>query len=115
MAGMANSDVVRTAFDAYLRGDEATARPLYADEFTFTSPQDDHIDRAAFFDRCFPTASRFQRQEIRYLVDLDDNNVLLMYEYVLQDGGRFRNTEVITVQQGRITEAQVFFGGAVPS
>ncbi|WP_328475451.1 nuclear transport factor 2 family protein [Actinoplanes sp. NBC_00393] len=108
---MANSDVVRTAFDAYLRGDEATARPLYADEFTFTSPQDDHIDREAFFDRCFPTASRVKRQEIRYLLDLDEDNVFVLYEYELAAGGRFHNTEVITVRHGRITETQVFFGG----
>ncbi|WP_406734014.1 hypothetical protein [Streptomyces sp. NBC_01794] len=49
------SHVVEAAFRRYRSQDRAAAVPLYADDFTFTSPQDDHIDKAAFFDRCFPT------------------------------------------------------------
>ena len=41
--------------------DRDAAESLIADDFLFTSPQDDHIDRAAFFERCFPTAGRVRR------------------------------------------------------
>ena len=50
---MSNTDVVRAAFAAYIAQDRQAAERLIADDFMFTSPQDDHIDREAFFERCF--------------------------------------------------------------
>jgi ketosteroid isomerase-like protein len=35
----------------------------------------------------------------------------VLYEYELEDGQRYRNAEVITVRDGKVTESQVFFGG----
>ena len=81
----------------------------------FTSPQDDHLDRRAFFDRCFPTADRFSRHELLHLVPAGHEDVLVVYEYDLVSGGTHRNAELITVRDGRIVEIQVFFGGAVRS
>jgi ketosteroid isomerase-like protein len=106
-------DVVRANFDAYVRQDRAAAEALVGDELVFTSPQDDHIDRQAYFDRCFPTADRVARQELLHVVPAGDGDVFIAYEYELKDGGTYRNTELITVAEGRITEIQVFFGGAV--
>jgi ketosteroid isomerase-like protein len=107
---MPNSDVIRSAFEAYLAQDRDAAEKLYAEDFTFTSPQDDHIDRAAFFERCFPTADRVTSQEILQLVDAGDGG-FVMYEYVLKTGDRHRNTEYLTVRDGQIVTAEVFFGG----
>ena len=104
------ADVVRRLFASYLAQDRDATEQLVAAEFTFTSPQDDPIDRAAYFDRCFPTASRFRRQEIQRLARTGDD-VFVMYEYELATGGVHRNTELITVRDGRVVEAQVFFGG----
>lgn len=110
---MSNVDVVRTAFDAYRSQDRATAERLLAENFVFTSPQDDHIDKAAFLERCFPTADHFVSQDIKVLVDADEDSVFLMYEYELQTGDRYRNVELIRVFDGRLVETQVFFGGRV--
>jgi ketosteroid isomerase-like protein len=110
---MADTDVVRAVFEAYLAGDRPAAERLIADGLTFTSPQDDHIDRAAYFDRCFPTAGRLTSQEILRLVGDGEGGVFILYEYQLKTGERHRNTEFITVRDGRITEIQVFFGGRV--
>jgi ketosteroid isomerase-like protein len=110
---MSNTDVVREQFDAYLAQDRPTAERLLADDLTFTSPQDDHIDKAAFLERCFPTAERLTSQEILHLVAADADSVFILYEYELKTGDRHRNTELITVHAGRITEIQVFFGGKV--
>jgi ketosteroid isomerase-like protein len=108
-----NTDVVRAAFDHYLTGNREAAEQLYADDFTFTSPQDDHINKAAFFERCFPTAARFRRQDLLSVVPASEELVFVYYEYDLTDGGTYRNMEAITVRDGRIREVQVFFGGAV--
>jgi ketosteroid isomerase-like protein len=109
-----NVEIVSAAFEAYRTQDRAAAEPLYADDFTFTSPQDDHIDRAAFFERCFPTAWRFSEQRITHVVNADEDLVFVYYEYDLVDGPTHRNMEAITVRGGQIREVQVFFGGAVP-
>jgi hypothetical protein len=100
-------------FESYLAQDRETAERLLADEFVFTSPQDDHIDRAAFFERCFPTVDRFVSQELRYVVPTDGDDVFVMYEYELKTGDRHRNVELLTVRDDRIVETQVFFGGRV--
>ena len=40
--------------------------------------------------------------------------MFVMYEYQLRaTGERYRNTELLTVRDGQIVEAQVFFGGRV--
>lgn len=110
---MPDTDVVRASFEAYRAQDRDTAERLLADEFVFTSPQDDHIGKREFLERCFPTAGRFRSQEILRLVSAGEDGVFIMYEYELENGERYRNTEFITVRNGQLTETQVFFGGRV--
>jgi ketosteroid isomerase-like protein len=110
---MTPEQVVRANFDAYVTQDRAACEALLADEMVFTSPQDDHIDRKAFLERCFPTADRFSRQELIHVVPATERDVFILYEYDLKTGGTHRNTELITVVDGLIVEVQVFFGGAV--
>jgi ketosteroid isomerase-like protein len=108
-----SEDAVRRLFASYVRGDRATAERLLGEEFVFTSPQDDHIDRATYFERCFPTSDRFSYQELKRVVATGED-VFVMYEYQLRETGeRYRNAELLTVREGRIVEAQVFFGGKV--
>lgn len=113
MAGTAEAEVVRACMESYIAQDRERAERLISDDYRFTSPQDDHIDRAAFFERCFPTADRFRTQEILAVVPGEGDDVFILYEYELETGERHRNTEVATVRDGRITETQVFFGGRV--
>ena len=108
---MTPEQVVRAAFAAYHDQDRAAAEALYAESFVFTSPQDDHIDRATWFARCFPTAGRFAAHDLEHVVDVGGGQVLVTYAYALADGSRWRNAELTHVRDGRITEVQVFFGG----
>jgi ketosteroid isomerase-like protein len=110
---MSNTEIVREMFDSYMKQDRERAERLIADDFTFTSPQDDHIDRAAFFERCFPTTERLERQELRYVVPTDGDDVFVMYDYVLKTGEYHRNVELLTVRDSQVVETQVFFGGPV--
>ena len=109
---MANTDTVRAAFDAYLAQDRGATERLLAEDFRFTSPQDDHIGKAAYLERCFPTADRLVSQQILELVSAG-GGVFILYEYELKAGGRYRNAEFITVRNGQLAEIQVFFGGQV--
>ncbi|MDP9241072.1 MAG: nuclear transport factor 2 family protein [Actinomycetota bacterium] len=105
--------VVQAAFRHYLAEDHDAAFALYADDFSFTSPQDDHIDKAAFFERCFPTAGRVTDQRMLNVTPADDELVFVYYEYDLPTGDTHRNMEAITVRDGLIRDVQVFFGGKV--
>jgi hypothetical protein len=109
---MTPEEVVRAQFDAYRLQDRAASEELLAPQLTFTSPQDDHIDRHAFFERCFPTADRVSRQELMRVAPAGEQDVFIMYEYDLKAGGTHRNTELITVVGDQIVEMQVFFGGS---
>ena len=110
---MSKVESARAIFKSYLAQDRNAADRLLADEFVFTSPQDDHIDKAAFFERCFPTADRLVSQEMLHVVPTEGDDVFVMYEYELKTGERHRNVELLTVRDDRITETQVFFGGRV--
>ena len=110
---VAATDVVRAMFEAYLSQDTDAAMRLLADDFVFTSPQDDHIDKAAFMARCFPTADRLVSQEIVELIPAGGSAVFIMYEYELKSGECHRNVEYIVVSDDRLVETQVFFGGRV--
>ena len=98
---------------AFQEQDRAAAEQLLADDFRFTSPQDDHIDRAAYLEVCFPTSGHFTDQVLMELLDVGENTVISRYEYGLTDGKRYRNVEAATVVGGRITEVEVYFGGEV--
>ncbi|PNE37731.1 nuclear transport factor 2 family protein [Streptomyces noursei] len=110
----APEEVARACFAAYLAQDRPAMERLLAEEFVFTSPQDDHIDRAAFLAVCFPTADRFRSQEILDAVPFDGGQVFVRYAYELTTGERHRNVEVMTVRDGRLVETQVYFGGRFP-
>ncbi|WP_371132660.1 DUF4440 domain-containing protein, partial [Phenylobacterium sp.] len=43
----------RALYAAFMKQDRAAAEALLAPDFRFTSPYDDHIDREAWFDRCW--------------------------------------------------------------
>ncbi|MDT7744654.1 MAG: hypothetical protein QOE59_3732, partial [Actinomycetota bacterium] len=45
---MTAADTVRASMAAYREQDLAAMQALLAEDFRFTSPQDDHIDKAAF-------------------------------------------------------------------
>lgn len=108
---MAIIETVRASVEAYVDQDRDAAGRLLADDYVFTSPQDDHIGKAEFLERCFPTADRFMPMTILELAGAGDEGVFLLYEYELTTGQRFRNAEYSTVRNGQITETQVFFGG----
>lgn len=108
---MTNAETVWASFAAYRDQDRDAAGRLLADDFVFTSPQDDHIDKATFFERCFPTVTHFASHELLEVVPTEGDDVFVLYEYELEGGGRYRNAEVHTVHDGQIHEVQVFFGG----
>jgi ketosteroid isomerase-like protein len=51
-------ELVRRCFAAYQHKDRAAIEAILADDFHFTSPRDDHIDRREYFDAAGRSTSR---------------------------------------------------------
>lgn len=97
---------------AFREQDRKVAEALLSAEFVFTSPQDDHIDKAAWLERCFPTADHFDAGSTTLEIVEVGGIVLHRYEYAVE-GKRYRNVEATRVVDGLVREVEVYFGGSV--
>lgn len=103
------TQLAKDLYRAFAAGDRARVEALLADDFTFSSPPDPLLDRAGYFERCWPGAGRGQAFDFARLVESGEE-VVVTYEIARADGTRFRNTEVLTFDGGRICRAEVYFG-----
>jgi ketosteroid isomerase-like protein len=101
--------LARDVYGAYESGDRRVVDELLSDDFTFFSPADPGIDRATYFERCWPNSESIESYEYRRLVEAADE-VIVTYEATKADGHRFRNTEVLTFRGDKISRAEVYFG-----
>lgn len=109
---MTPSDTARACFQAYVDNDRAAIERLIAADFHFTSPLDNRLDRATYFDRCWPNSQAIDAFDFIHVVE-DGPRVFVTYEG-RAGGKRFRNTEILTVSNGQITEVEVYFGWNIP-
>ena len=101
--------IARDCYGAYVSGDRSVVEALLSDDFTFYSPPDPGIDRATYFERCWPNAELIESFDFKRLVEIGDE-VVVTYESTKTDGNRFRNTEVLTFDGDKICKAEVYFG-----
>jgi ketosteroid isomerase-like protein len=105
--------LVRASYEAYVRKDREALEALIDEDFHFSSPLDNRIDRATYFARCWPNSEGISGFQFIHLVQ-QGHIVFVTYEGTRQGGGRFRNTEVVTVRGERIVEVEVYFGWSIP-
>ena len=104
--------MIRAYYTAYEKKDWNGLRSLLADGFTFTSPNDNHIDIKAYKERCWPNAVNIKRFDIDKLM-VDDDDAFVTYNGWTTDGRVFRNTEYFKFEGGKIKENACFFGPGV--
>jgi hypothetical protein len=97
---------------AFHQQERDVAESMMTDDFVFTSPQDDHIDRSAWLERCFPSADHFDGPARTLQIIEVDGIVLHRYEYDVA-GRTYRNMEATRVRDGLVCEVEVYFGRAV--
>lgn len=103
---------VKRALQAYLDSDRAAIEAVIGDEYRFTSPVDNALDRATYFARCWPASAQMTAMDLVHGAE-DGDLAWIVYEAAI-GGKRFRNAEVHRVRDGRIVETQVFFGWTLP-
>ena len=99
----------RDIYRAFSSGDRAAVERYLTDDFSFSSPLDVGLDRAGYFERCWPGAGLAQEFEFVRLVQSGDE-VIVTYEVSHPDGHKGRNTEVLTFRGDQVCGIEVYFG-----
>jgi len=109
MPGRDKSEIIRALFAAYLANDRKAIEDAFTDDFRFTSPYDDEIDKRTYFARCFRDRGWIGRQELERIF-VEGNGAFVTYRCVAKEGRSFRNTEFFTFEGDRIRRIDVYFG-----
>jgi ketosteroid isomerase-like protein len=108
-------EIAKAYYRAYEQYDRSFMEEHLSADFTFTSPFDDHIDRAAYFERCWPKQPLHQKFDF-VAVMADGDKVFVAYDCTMRipntthPEARFRNAELMTFAGGKLKSVEVFFG-----
>ena len=103
------SDAIRSLFSAFRSNNRRVAEELLNDDFRFTSPYDDAIDKATWFERCWPNSERIRMHDIEKIF-VQGDEAFVLYKCISNDGDEFRNTEFFRFDGDRISQVSVYFG-----
>jgi ketosteroid isomerase-like protein len=104
-------NTIRALFAAYLANDRQAVEGFLTDDFSFTSPYDDEIDKATYFARCWRTSGWIERHQLEKIL-VEGDGAFVTYRCVATDGRSFRNTEFFRFEGDRIKRIDVYFGAA---
>jgi ketosteroid isomerase-like protein len=109
MSDRNRAENIRAIFAAYLSNDRKAVEDALADDFRFTSPYDDEIDKATYFVRCWRNTDWIERHELeRIFVECDE--AFVTYKCIAKGGKNFRNTEFFSFEGDKIKRIDVYFG-----
>ena len=103
--------IIRAIFAAYLANDRRAVEDALTDDFRFTSPFDDAIDKPTYFERCWRNSDWIERHELERIFAGGDE-AFVTYRCVARGGKSFRNTEFFRFDGDRIRSIDVYFGAA---
>ena len=103
------AEMIRAIFAAYMSNDRRVVEDALTDDFRFTSPYDDEIDKATYFERCWRNSDWIERHELEKIF-VDGNEAFVTYRCVAKGGKNFRNTEFFTFDGDRVSRIDVYFG-----
>src|SRR4051794_15026251 len=101
--------IARDCYRAYEAADRGLIERHLSHDFTFYAPPDPGIDRATYFERCWPNAHTIEGYEFARLFEHGDE-VFVTYVATRADGSRFRNSEVLTFDGEKVRRVEVYFG-----
>ena len=109
MTSATRADIIRKLFAAYLSNDRKAVEAAFTDDFRFTSPYDDEIDKASYFERCWRVPDWIELQTLETIM-VDGEAAFVTYRCVAKGGKSFRNTEFFRFEGDRIRRIDVYFG-----
>jgi ketosteroid isomerase-like protein len=106
---MQKAELIRAIFAAYLSNDREAIEDALADDFHFTSPYDDEIDKATYFARCWRNTDWIERHELERIF-VEGDEAFVTYKCLAKGGKNFRNTEFFSFEGDKVKRIDVYFG-----
>jgi ketosteroid isomerase-like protein len=100
---------IRALFAAYMTNDRKAVEDSLTDDFRFTSPFDDQIDKVAYFERCWKNSDWIERHELERIF-VEGDEAFVTYQCVAKGGRSFRNTEFFAFSGNQVRRIDVYFG-----
>lgn len=85
---------------------------LLTDDFTFTSPVDDHISKSAFKTGCWDTQHALIAGHDLERVFVKGDQAFVRYVCRTKNGKSFRNVEYLQLKDKKVQAIECYFGGA---
>jgi ketosteroid isomerase-like protein len=105
-------ELIRASYDAFNNADRETMERLLAEDLSFSAPPDPHLDRAGYFERCWPHAGEPREHFEIERIFVQGDEAFVRYAMRRPGGETFRNTEYFRFEGDRIAEIQVYFGAS---
>ena len=109
MPRASKAEIIHAIFAAYMSNDRKVVENALADDFRFTSPYDDQIDKATYFERCWRNSDWIERHELEKIF-VEGDEAFVTYKCSAKGGKNFRNTEFFTFEVERVKRIDVYFG-----
>jgi ketosteroid isomerase-like protein len=111
MPGQYRAEIIRNIFAAYMSNDRRAVEDALTDDFRFTSPYDDEIDKVTYFARCWRNTEWIERHELERIF-VEGDEAFVTYKCTAKGGKSFRNTEFFTFEGEKVKRIDVYFGAA---
>ena len=111
MAEANRAETIRQIFAAYLANDRKVVENALGDDFRFTSPYDDAIDKPTYFDRCWKNSDWIERHELERIF-VQGDEAFVTYRCIAKSGRDFRNTEFFVFEGDKVKRIDVYFGAS---
>ena len=107
-----NEQLVRKFYAAWESKDWHALDILLADDFTFTSPNDDdHISKAVYKARCWDSnVNLIEHFDLQHIVG-SGNDAFVMYVLHIKNGKTLENIEHLQLRGGKVEAVRCYFGG----
>jgi hypothetical protein len=106
-----SQEVVRKYYAAWETKDWHPVDILLADDFTFSSPLDDHISKSDFKAGCWDTQIAYiDRFDLKQVIGTD-TEAFVMYVCHTTNEKMFRNVEYFQIQGDKVKAVECYFGG----
>ncbi len=106
-----NEDTIRKWYAAWEQKDWHPVDVLLADDFTFTSANnDDHISKSTFKTRCWQSQINFIERFDLLRIFGSGNEAFVMYVCHTKNGKTFRNVEYLRLGDHKLEAIECYFG-----
>jgi ketosteroid isomerase-like protein len=105
------AEIIRAIFAAYLANDRQRVERAFTDDFHFTSPYDDNLDKPTYFARCWRDSGWIASHKLERIF-VEGDEAFVTYRCVARDGKSFRNTEFFAFDGDKVKRLDVYFGAS---